>query len=120
MKRNVVAMVEEAASKYGKQPFAVWDFSGYNSITTEPVPVLGDRETLMKGYWEGSHYTETVGRLILERMFGDNSVVPEDFGTAINSNNIDRHLKNIHSQHKLYAASNPAMIAELMLLAAAR
>jgi hypothetical protein len=120
MKRNVVVMVEEAASKYGKRPFPVWDFSGYNIITMEPVPVLGDKETLMRGYWEGSHYTETVSRLMLERMFGDDSAVPDDFGVLLNSGNIDMHLNGIHEQHKLYVASNPGLIEELISLVSER
>lgn len=120
MKRNVVVIVEEAASKYGKQPFPVWDFSGYNSITMEPVPVLGDKETLMRGYWEGSHYTETVSRLILERMFGDDGVVPDDFGVLLTSGNIDMHLNSIHEQHKLYVASNPGLTEELTSLVSER
>jgi hypothetical protein len=116
MKRNVVVMVEEVASKYGKQPFPVWDFSGYNSITTEPVPATGDKETLMRGYWEGSHYTEAVSRLILQRMFGDDGAVPDDFGVLLDSGNIDKHLNGIHQQHKLYVASNPGLIEELISL----
>ena len=119
-KRAVVAMVEETARQFGKPPFPVWDFSGYNSITTEPVPVPGDEETLMQGYWEDSHYTVAVGRLMLERMFGDKSAVPDDFGIALNTENIDRQLQRIHNQHKLYVAANPNMIEEIISLTPAQ
>ena len=41
----------------------VWDFSGYNPITTEPIT----RD--MKWYWDASHFRREVGDLILDRMF---------------------------------------------------
>ncbi|NBX41311.1 MAG: DUF374 domain-containing protein [Gammaproteobacteria bacterium] len=48
-----------------KNGLTLWDFSGYNSITTETV------RSPMKYYWDSSHFTEATADLILSRMFGD-------------------------------------------------
>lgn len=115
-KRDIVAMVEETAKRFGKKPFPVWDFSGYNSVTTEPVPEKGDRKSLMRGYWEGSHYSRLTAGFVLDRMFGGDAAVPDDFGVLLTGENIDEHLRNIYQQHLRYAASNPGEIEEIRLL----
>ena len=115
-KRGVVAMVEEAAKRFGKKPFPVWDFTGYNSVTTEPVPEKGDRKSLMRGYWEGSHYSRVTAGFVLERMFGGDAAVPDDFGVLLTGENIDEHLRNIYQQHLSYAADNPDVIEEIRSL----
>ncbi len=115
-KRDIVAMVEETAKRFGKKPFPVWDFSGYNSVTTEPVPEKGDRKSLMRGYWEGSHYSRLTAEFVLDRMFGGDAAVPDDFGVLLTGENIDEHLRNIYQQHLRYAASNPGEIEEIRLL----
>ncbi len=115
-KRDIVTMVEETAKRFDKKPFPVWDFTGYNSVTTEPVPEKGDRNTLMRGYWEGSHYSRVTAGLVLERMFGGDAAVADDFGVMLTSENIDEHLRNIYQQHVSYAASNPGVIEEIRSL----
>jgi hypothetical protein len=64
----------------------VWDFSGYNSVTTEPI------QKHMQNYMDSSHYTPHVGSWILEKMSGfDDSRVPGDFGVLLNPENIESH-----------------------------
>lgn len=47
-----------------------WDFSGYNSVSLEP-----------RNFYDPMHYRNSLGELMLARIFGDKSVeVPEDFG----------------------------------------
>ncbi|TFV80303.1 hypothetical protein E4K64_00230 [Bradyrhizobium frederickii] len=91
---ELVRINEEEASRAGRQPFPLWDFSAPNSITTEPIPKLGDRSP-MRWFWERSHYRKQTGDLILDRIF-DYSVpdraIPADFGTRLTSANIDAHL----------------------------
>ena len=68
----------------------VFDFSGYNSITSEPI------QNEMENYTENSHYTPKVGNLILNRLLSyQEEEVPEDFGILINSENIESHLAKI-------------------------
>jgi hypothetical protein len=82
----------------------LWDFSGYNSITTEPV------RTPMKYYWDSSHFTEVTTDLILTRLLDDAASpgkVPDDFGQVITPQNIEAHLAEIRQARAKYAAANP-------------
>ncbi|MEQ9235218.1 hypothetical protein [Coleofasciculus sp. E2-BRE-01] len=80
----------------------VWDFSGYNSITTE---VINDT---MQNYADNSHYTEKVGNLVLNRIFSHNeNTVTKDFGILITPQNIESHLNKINEDRELWAEENP-------------
>ena len=62
-----------------------WDFSGYNTITTDN-----------KNYLDHSHYNPSVSRMIAARIFGDRaSTVPPDFGVRVTGKNIGSHLENV-------------------------
>ncbi|MES2352840.1 MAG: hypothetical protein V4568_00325 [Pseudomonadota bacterium] len=69
-KEMLVKILAEDSARHPTEPaFPLWDFSGYNSISTEPVPVAGDTRTQMKWYWESSHYKTAVGNFVLNRIF---------------------------------------------------
>ncbi len=83
----------------------VWDFSGYNSITTEAI-----REQ-MTNYWDSSHYREEVGDLILNRLFSYQSqTVPEDFGVIITPENVESHIGKIRNERNSWAETNPDLV----------
>ncbi len=50
----------------------VWDFSGYNTITTDN-----------HYYVDNSHFVWPVGEMVLARVFGDGAQVPPDFGVRL-------------------------------------
>jgi hypothetical protein len=100
-KRQMVRINAEQANKYGKTPFPLWDFSGYNSFTTEEVPPLGDIKTEMKWYWEASHYKKTLGDLALDRIFGEH-IIANDFGKLLESKNIEQQLAKIRTEQQQY------------------
>jgi hypothetical protein len=92
--KELVRINEEEASKAGRRPFPLWDFSTINSITTDPIPETGDRSS-MRWFWEWSHYRKETGDLILDRVFDHYDparVVPADFGARLTTANIDAHL----------------------------
>lgn len=61
-----------------------WDFSGFNSITTDNYY-----------YYETSHYRTMVGNLIICRMTNcPNMEVPKDFGFFVTNENVDQYIKN--------------------------
>lgn len=83
----------------------VWDFSGYNSITSEAI------SDQMQNYLESSHYREHIGDLVLNRMLNyevDN--VPGDFGTLVTENNIEPQLAKIRAERERWAKQNPDMV----------
>ena len=68
----------------------VWDFYGYNSVTTESID---DR---MNNYINNSHYSPVVGELILNSLLlYQNEKVPNDFGVLLTQENIELHLAKI-------------------------
>jgi hypothetical protein len=112
-KRAIVETVEAVAERLGKTPYPVWDFTGYNSITTETLPELDDTTTIMNWYWEGSHYTRETATLILDKMMGKGANTASDFGVRVNAANIEQQLRTIHEQRKQYQATNSADVNEL-------
>lgn len=79
----------------------VWDFSGYNSITTEPIS-----ET-MQYYWDNSHYTERTGNLVLDRLLNVQAVsLPQDFGQLLKPDTIEQVNAEINSARTQWASHN--------------
>lgn len=67
-----------------------WDFSGYNSITTNNY-----------NYYEESHYRPFIANIIAAKIFSDKTVkVPDDFGLFVTPHNILQHIEDIKAQIK--------------------
>ncbi len=80
----------------------VFDFSGYNSITTEPI------HKDMENYTTNPYYTPKVGNLVLNRILSyQEEKVPDDFGILINPENIESHLEKIRQDREVWAKNNP-------------
>lgn len=112
-KRELVHINESVALSHGKQPFALWDFSGYHAFTTEPVPPKGDKTTMMKWHWESSHYRKELGDIMLDRIFETNAYGGQnypDFGVLMTSKNIDAHLQKLRKERAQWQAVNPETI----------
>ena len=111
-KRNLVGILSNSG-------FALWDFSGYNSITMESFPPLGDDKTQMKNYWEGSHYRKHVGDLILDRLFAyqnPGETIPDDFGVRLDASNIDDHLLALRKAREHYISTHQQDVAQIAQL----
>lgn len=94
----------------------LYDFSGYNSITTEPIPQAGGRAE-MANYWEPSHYRDRVGRMILARMFGGGEA-PDDFGLELRPSVLAGHLAALRAARARYHAEHPIESAWARAIAA--
>lgn len=80
----------------------LWDFSSYNSITTEPI------SDNMHYFLDGTHYSKQVGDLILNRVLSyQEKTVPMDFGILITPKNIESHLAKIRGERDLWANQHP-------------
>ena len=80
----------------------VWDFSGYNSVTTEKI------NKRMNNYVDNSHYTPEIGNLVINRIFYyQTSKVPNDFGALLTTDNIEEHLDNIKNERQQWKKNNP-------------
>jgi len=109
-KRVITRMVEEEAASSGLPAFALLDFSGYNSFTTEPVPDKG----LGRYYLEGSHFNKELGNELLNRLFGDPAALkPGEFGFPLTSSRIEEHLAADRAARDLYRRERAAELATL-------
>ena len=87
------------------QMMPVWDFSGYNSITAEPI---GEQ---MKNYKDSTHFYPLVGDLILNRLLGyKEEEIPEDFGVLITPENVEDHLAKIRRDRAIWSQTNSTTI----------
>ena len=83
----------------------LFDFSGFNHVTSEPVPRPGDRSDMLN-YWETSHYREQVGDAILRRLSGG-AAATDGFGDELLPETIEHHLAMLRQRRATYLASHP-------------
>lgn len=83
----------------------IWDFSGFNSITTEPLC------SQMAGYLDAIHYRKRVGDLMLRKMFQvQDSTVSPDFGYLMTAQNIEQHLRENQQRWQDWHNKNPQLV----------
>lgn len=112
-KRTLVRLLAEDAAAHHAAAFPLWDFSGYSSVTTEPVPPTESRDE-MRFYWDSSHFKEMVGDFVLDRIFGierSSRPAPGDFGRLLTAENLDAVLAEIRAGHMRYRIEHPRDIA---------
>lgn len=120
-KRELTSVLaEDASSNPGGEPFALWDFSGYNAVNSENFGATEDPETEMRWYWEPSHYRSELGELILMRLFGGEEErgagsVPagNGFGVRIESGNIEAHLLALRRERDALYRAHPDIKAAI-------
>ena len=85
----------------------LFDFSGFNSITSEEIPQATGKDT-MQNYWEQSHYRSEVGYKILEQLFAT-APQPEssDFGIELDNGTIQQYLHNLRKRRSQYIKNHP-------------
>jgi hypothetical protein len=118
-KRDLTMILAQDAAQHPDKPaYPLWDFTGYNRITTETIPILPRQK--MQWYWESSHFKKELGNLVLDKLFNYQSqrTVPTDFGILINSQNIEAHLQKLREQQQRYHQTHPQDIAQIEALAA--
>ncbi|MBE9079675.1 hypothetical protein IQ241_20665 [Romeria aff. gracilis LEGE 07310] len=83
----------------------VWDFSGYNSITSEAVDQITDN------YLESAHYLHPVGDLVLNRILDyEAETVPDDFGVLLTPETVEPHIEQIRRDREAWVAIHPEQV----------
>lgn len=122
-KRDLVRVVEETNQSYpDKAPLKLWDFSGYNRVTTEDVPADDKNGGQMLYYWEASHYKQVIGDRVLDIIMetnGEEKPGPDEFGVVLTYNNIDDSLEQIRRDRIRYARTHPQEVKDVEELARA-
>jgi hypothetical protein len=107
-KRELVALVKT----YGSSPdaherIALWDFTDYDSYSTEPVPLDGE---LMRWFWEPSHYTRELGSAVVMRILSPDE---RNFGAMLDSENLEQHLAAIRARQQRYRDRHSADVSRV-------
>jgi len=107
-KQLIVDINEDIATKFDKEPYAIWDFGGYNTLTTEIVPPLG-KKTYMKWHHESVHFFDEAGDVVLNKVLGEATQVDSfpGVGILIHNKNLEDHLKKIRLDRQQYREQYP-------------
>ncbi len=109
----------ESASSPGRAAYPLWDFSGYNSITTEPVPAKGDTGARMKWFYDPIHFTPRAGNIILGRIFqlDDPALAPfGDFGVRVTPGTLRAQIDAAREARRRYLERHPEISATVAAL----
>jgi hypothetical protein len=116
-KREISCILEdEAASTAGKTAFTLWDFSGYNEITTEAVPEDGANAKSMMWFNDTIHFKTSVGNLILNRVLDLNRAetsTTRNFGYRINPINLSGKIIEDEEARKRYLNKFPETVGNI-------
>lgn len=82
----------------------IWDFSGYNSVTTEPI------SNDMNNYYDSTHYRPIVSQLILAKMFNQPVKIPDDFGVLLTPENVEANIERIREEKERRKQTHPEEI----------
>jgi hypothetical protein len=100
-KKEIIKINENLADEFNTTPISLWDFSGYNTYTLEPVPDLQDKITQMRYFSDDVHFSHELGAEILRTI---NNVPTNNppIGTQLGSNSVSSQLSGMEKQHLLY------------------
>lgn len=101
-KRELVALTARYPDAEGRSRIPLWDFSGYDSYSTEAMPPDGHA---MHWFWNTDHYTHALGDVIIKRILGTGRA---DFGVLLTPETLEPHLSDIREKQRLYREYRPA------------
>ena len=106
--KNITLIIHKINKEY-QSNIRLFNFSGFNSITTEIIP--SDAQIQMQYYNESSHYKSATGDLILNKIYNNSGLT--DFGILLTPENIDKHILLIEKDRKKYYNTFPNEINEI-------
>ncbi len=94
LKSDLARINREAAKQANKPPFPLWDFSGVNSISIEPIPQENETQKKMQWFWESIHYRVNLGNRILDKVLRNPTErkISGDFGMQLMNMDLDTHV----------------------------
>lgn len=117
-KRALARIAAEANRSRDVSLVQLWDFSGYNAISVEPVPEPTDLTTATHWYWEAGHFKQELGDVMLQRMFAEpDRLADAAIGVKLTPENVELEIQRIRQQRAWYQAAynrEALMIRELV------
>jgi hypothetical protein len=106
-KRDLVAAAANANARYpSAPPIELWDFAGFWSYNTEPVPPAADRESEMRWHWEATHFRKELGDVVLARVLAANDA-DTAFGVRLDAVDLERHLAEQRAAGERWRSARP-------------
>ena len=96
--------------KYPEIP--LYDFTDLNLYITETLPVHKSA-IVMPSFWETSHYKETLGDHILNRVLNSSSSLNNAFGTKLNQKNITEEIAKQRFKLNSYEQANKKLLVKI-------
>ena len=88
----------------------MWDFSGYNAVTTEPVLTHRGLRDHLDYFADAFHYHRKVGSLMLRRMITGEEVLP-GFGRRLTPADAPLEAARLAAGHAAFARDHAGYIA---------
>ncbi len=106
-KRDMVAVIAEVKRRQPQAAIDLWDFSGYNAYTMEEIPMDGSR---MEWYIDSTHFSDALGQLILEQMYGD---ADHGLGARLTPESVQEVIGHIRQEQVNYRQRHPEIFKEM-------
>lgn len=110
VRQVIVDEVAAANAAHPKaKPVIVWDFIDFHPLNSETIPPMGVGTGKLHYWADGTHGLETLGNAMLARMNGWEILDPKeaDYGTIINSANLQSRLSDLRVQYDRYREGHP-------------
>ncbi len=112
--KAAVADVVAGVNADGPGPrIALWDFSGYNAVTVEPVLVDGRLRDELEYFADPFHYKRNVGALMLRRMIAGEEAVP-DFGRELTPAEAAAEPARLEAGHEAFQRDQAAYVDRVL------
>jgi len=96
---------KRALAEFDALGAVVYDFTGYNEYTTEPLPI-DEPSREMRWHWEVSHFRKELGDLVLDLALGEpadpDALAPTSFGQRLTPETIEPHLARIRTEREAW------------------
>ena len=116
IRRSVLDSVRREAIESEQPRAPVFDFLQINNFTEEAIPPFGDEAHRMTWFFEGSHFTQHFGEIILSVVYSsDTTADPQKapIATALSEETISTSWRALQSDLRRWMESNPDEIADL-------
>jgi hypothetical protein len=115
--REISDLLARQTEREDTDLFQLWDFSGYNIVTMEPIPPQNS-PVHMRGYFDPIHYTTWVGSEILKVLLQQPGPDTElaDFGVRVDRRSISAHLERQNQNRMLYLTAHPEIPQQIKAL----
>src|SRR5439155_3962184 len=101
---QVIGALTRLVAADGDDAVRLWDFSGYDTYATEPVPAPTDRSGATRWFWEPSHFKRVLGEKILAAIYRGNT----GYGVRLSPATLAEHLQATRQAKLDYRASRLA------------